>query len=249
MSKTKYFTDRLCKSDKQLLHDNPDAFYARQNDKLTRIVFQDMDLLATLVIPVRAIEYHSDPYETWHKYNNWYDINQDQKDTVLDIFNAYYGACGIGVPNKRLCVWVRNNGRMYAESLPEFKEYGKSKDLIFDCSRAIYFYNNYDNPKKWSMNIPYNERIYKDSDVWMRDFVDTEYSDHKPVAYKMIYSKQDLLYNQINNYCHRIACRKIAEEKQRVMQDRKEIANAYAVLRKHGLLPENAMANMQKQRS
>ena len=248
MPKTKYFTDRLYKPEQKLLHDNPDAFYAQQHDKLTQIVYKDMILLATLVMPVRVIEYHSNPYETWHEYHNWYNINQDKKHTVLDIFSAYYGSCGPDIPNKRLSVWTRNN-KVFAESLMEFKEYGKIKDLIFDCVRAMYFYNNYNDQEKWLMKIPYDERLYTDCHTWINDFVDTDYSNHKPAAHKMLYSKQDLLYNKIYKYCHRIACRKIAEEKKRVMQDRKEIAQAYAVLRKHGLLPENAMKSTQKQRS
>lgn len=238
MPKQKYFTQRLSASERKLLHENPDAFSKKYQDKLTKIVYDDMKLLSTFVMPVYTITRYSNPYETNEDHHYWYHIKQDETKNAMDILNAYYGP-----RNPNLDVWEKCNKITVAELKKDMNIY-KLDDFVFKCLRAIYFYNNYNNKKNWHMPLRSAESLYSDGFVDVYDFIDFDNKDDE----KMLYSKKHLA-KMIDEFCGKIVDSRIEAEKQRVMQIRQEIADAYAVLRKHGLLPENAMKSTQKQRS
>ena len=253
MPKQKYFTQRLSAPERKLLHDNPDAFSKKSQDKLTQIVREDMDLLATTVTPIYEVEYGCNDYNSWSDYYYWYRINLDKKDIALGILSAYYGPCGENIKNPKLDVWKMKSNKIVAE-LWECRDVNiyNQTDSVFNCLRNMYFYNNYDNEKLWHMCVPYTERLCDKSNIDVADFVDADYPDKiyddEHAVYKMIYTKQEISA-KINELCGKITSSYIGAEKSRVVKEKQEIEQAYAVLRKYGLLPANAAKNNQKQHS
>lgn len=242
MPKQKYFTDRLSVTERKVLHDNPDACPKKIQDKLTHIVHEDMNLLATAAVPIYTVEHGCNDYNSWSNHYYWYRINKDKKSIALNILSAYYGPCGEKIRNTKLSVWeiVKNKPVAELRDCGNVNIYNQ-KDNVFNCLRNIYFYNNYDNEKLWHMCVPYDERLCESGYIDTSDFVDTDYPDKiyddKHAVYKMIYTKQDLL-GKINELCCKISGSHIDAEKIRAAQEKQEIENAYAVLRKHGLMPD-----------
>lgn len=242
MPKQKYFTDRLSATERKVLHDNPNDFSKKSMDNLTQIVYEDMNLLATIATPVYEVEYGCNDYDSWSDHYYWYRVNPDKKSMALNILSAYYGPCGEKIPNTKLSVWKILKNKPVAElrDCGNINIYNQN-DNVFNCLRNIYFYNNYDNEKLWHMCVPYDERLCKSGYIYTSDFVDVDYPDKiyddKHAVYKMIYTKQDLL-GKINELCCKISGLRIDAEKTRAAQEKREIENAYAVLRKHGLMPD-----------
>lgn len=244
MPKQKYFTQKLSVSERKLLHDNPDVFPKESQDKLTHIVHEDMNLLATIAVPIYTVEHGCNDYNSWSDHYYWYHINKDKKSIALDILSAYYGPCGEKIQNTKLNVWEIVKNKPVAElwNCRNINIYSQN-DNVFNCLRNIYFYNNYDNEKLWHMCVPYNERLCKSGYIDTSDFVDADYPDKiyddEHAVYKMIYTKQCLL-GKINELCCKISGSRIDAEKTRVIQEKQEIAQAYAVLKKYGLLPNGS---------
>lgn len=75
--------------ERKLLYNNPDAFSKESQDNLTNIIHKDMNLLATAVVPIYAVEHGCNDYDSWSYYYYWYRINKDKITVFLRFFVAY----------------------------------------------------------------------------------------------------------------------------------------------------------------
>ncbi len=234
MSQSDYFINKL--SNQKLLYENPGDFLESNKQALINTVRDDMYNLCKMAMPVHLVKYGCDNWESWTDHSFWYYIKQDKKETVAEMLNTYYGnISGLRVPEG----WDIDGKTIYEISSP--KGGVIKNDIIFNCLRAVYFYENYYEKDKYTMFIPYKERTFAEGEISVDDFV--ECVDYAKNIYKIRYSRQDL-EGKVNRHCVNIANRVseninsyVLAKKRQTSTAKAEIAQAYAVLKKYGLMP------------
>ena len=240
MSQSQYFIDKFSKQDQKSLYENPDNFLMAHKRQLTQIVRDDVQKLAAIATPVHTIKHGCNQWDSWTDHYYWYHVNHDNKKVASEMFKAYYDICKIG----GLDVWDLNDATLVFEILSREKDY---QDLMFNCLRTVYFYNNYNNKNAWNMSwIRPENRIAHDGQIETTDFVDF---DCKTKVYKQRHSKQ-VLSGQINKYCENIAGKAtnainddVWMQKRQSDTARTEIEQAYATLKKYHLMGTDIAVN------
>ena len=236
---SQYFISKFSEFDQKALHESPSTFLMSRKRQLIHTVRKDMQQLIAIAMPVHNVDYNCDQWDSWTDHHYWYYVKKCDEDAVANMFDVYYRTCNIQSPYKL------EFGKNTAFKLSLHTDVIQPNDIIFNCLRTIYFYNNYYRQNLWDMQIPYDDRLYTNSHIYNEDFIETEYLPHGYFGYKMLYTKPEL-FHRINKYCSDIAknvasrvnCDIFAEKRQTDVA-RVEIANAYNVLRRYGLLPEN----------
>ena len=223
MAKGEYFLNKLPKLAYDTLYYDPEKFEQKYKTDLIKIVNQDMNLLSELVMPMHSLKHECNPWDSWVENYYYYYVNQDKKARAVDILGEYYGACDES--NKYLDVYEAD-GHLYIDLKGE-----PSKNDIFECQRAMYFYNNYDIQTKLGMNIPKEYTPFAAPGamfIYVDDFVKW---DNKKKVYKMRYPKQNLK-SKINECCENIANKQIKQADDNVQYWLNQEEYAYNVLRK-----------------
>ena len=236
---SQYFISKFSEIDQKSLHESPNMFLTSRKQQLTHMVRKDMRQLATIAMPVHNVDYNCDQWDSWTDHHYWYYVKKCDKDTVANMFDVYYNICGLHILDR----WDFNGKPVFELKVPS--DTTEIKDVIFNCLRTIYFYNNYYKQNMWDMIIPYDDRLHTNTSNYNEDFIKTEYLPHGQFGYKMLYTKPEL-FHQINKYCSNIAEKvaslincDICAEKRQTDVAQAEIEKAYNVLRRYGLMPEN----------
>lgn len=222
-----HFINKLPIDAQTLFLSDPKKFRILYKKQFEQVVKQDVLRLAEISTPVFEEIEQGMGCDRYTEKHYWYSIEPKYQDEAFDIFQIYCGG--------EICKSYKMFFDNRANELKINKTILDVSDLeFFNLLRMAFYYNNYKNKNKWTMQ--YIKPRYKDcgnhSHVVIYDFVETLYSNDQKLGFTMR-EKQSVLNQKITTQCKKIANDQINTRIKSIQDMNRKIIECREFLAKH----------------